>query len=520
MYSMTSDNGIQKSDSSFQLLVSKIDLRELRANTDFSNPEAIEFYAKQLEGMTFRQVLDLEIYPEGVVRSYNDKAYKGGMGNLIEERYFGYRANSDGRPDFPEAGVELKTTCYDLRRNGVCRAGERLVISMVPFDRPIEADLYDSHAWEKMRQMLFVVYERNRGLDKYDQVIRHVKLIELPEVDRRVIEADYERIATLVAQGRADELSEGMTNYLGACTKGATESSMWVYQHYAPNRKAKKRAFCLKQPYVDYLLHRYVMGEMNTAEPIIKDLDALGAKTLERYVVDTIKRYKGKTDEELCKAFGLPYTRNKAQWTTLTYRMLGIQGERADEFEKAGISIRTIRAEHGVNRVRENLSLAPFEFCDLMAETEWESSSLFRYLDQTRFFVVVFEKGTADGDPHVLLGATFWSMPARQIDGEARRCWDDARTSIAHGAGLRVSYDKNGKPSIANGFPGIGDNRVIHVRPHASRAYYRGEGLPSVGDNASDGSELPDGRIMTKQSFWIGHCVLEGIVAEIREADA
>ena len=32
---------------------------------------------------------------------------KGGLGQLVEKYYYGYEPNSDPRPDFPEAGVEL-----------------------------------------------------------------------------------------------------------------------------------------------------------------------------------------------------------------------------------------------------------------------------------------------------------------------------------------------------------------------------------------------------------------------------
>ena len=38
------------------------------------------------------------------------KTGKGGIGNAIEEGWFGYTPNSDTEPDFPEAGIELKVT--------------------------------------------------------------------------------------------------------------------------------------------------------------------------------------------------------------------------------------------------------------------------------------------------------------------------------------------------------------------------------------------------------------------------
>ena len=91
---------------------------ERQVNVEYGSEDAILQHARQLEGMTFREVLDLGIAPEGVDREYNSRRYKGGMGNLLEERFFGYRANSDRDPDFAEAGVELKATCADRLKNG------------------------------------------------------------------------------------------------------------------------------------------------------------------------------------------------------------------------------------------------------------------------------------------------------------------------------------------------------------------------------------------------------------------
>ena len=55
------------------------------------DPATIAAYAQQLEGMTFRDVLDLGIVAEGVSREYGSKRYKGGLGTLLEERFFGYK---------------------------------------------------------------------------------------------------------------------------------------------------------------------------------------------------------------------------------------------------------------------------------------------------------------------------------------------------------------------------------------------------------------------------------------------
>ena len=122
-----------------------IEFKRLLAHTDLSDGASIERYAVRLKGMTFRDILKLGIAPaDSKEKNFDDSNYKGGMGNLLEERFFGYKSNSDERPDFPEAGVELKATCFDVRDHGQrLSAGERLVLTMIPYDRPIDID-FDS----------------------------------------------------------------------------------------------------------------------------------------------------------------------------------------------------------------------------------------------------------------------------------------------------------------------------------------------------------------------------------------
>lgn len=147
-----------------------LDFKRMLDDTDFSDPSSIERYAANLDGMTFRDILELGIAPEGesAPKDFGSKKYKGGMGTLIEERYFGYKANSDDRPDFPEAGVELKATCFDVLKDGRKSAGERLVLTMIPYDRPVSLDYDSSHLKTKLSNILLIYYGRDRSIDKYD----------------------------------------------------------------------------------------------------------------------------------------------------------------------------------------------------------------------------------------------------------------------------------------------------------------------------------------------------------------
>ena len=465
---------------------------------DFTNPESIEQYAKQLEGMTFRQVLNLGIVPEGVEREYNNKNYKGGMGTLIEERFFGYKANNEQEADFQEAGVELKASPLNMKKDGDYSVGERLVLTMIPFDKPINDDFYSSHVWKKSEKILLVYYERDHELDRYDQTIKYVKIITPSSEDLKIIKEDYRKIATIIKAGKAEDLSESLTSYLGACTKGADGEDA-ARQYYPPHTRAKKRAFCFKRSYMDYVLHERIMGTDEETDSIIKDSTILDEMSFEDYVLSLISPHIGKTDKELCTKLDLEYTGNKAQWTKITYALLGVRGSRAEEFEKANISVRTVRIEEN-GSIRESLSLDTFKFKEIVNQ-EWEDSPLHDYFEETRFLFIPFKK---EEGRLILAQPRFWSMPIKDIEGPLRECWEKTREVIVEGVRLEITIQSNGKPRIKNNLPKEKDNEIAHVRPHAqASAYYLLEDGIKIGNIERDGDELPDGRIMTKQSFWL-----------------
>ena len=152
--------------------------------------------------------------------------------------------------------------------------------------------------------------------------------------------------------------------------KGADSGKSWltnIMRQVVQRRRSAR--FCLKRQYMDYVLHHYLMNESEDLDCIIKG-DAPATQTFEDYVLSLIKPHFGKTDRELCEEFGLEYKGNKRQWSSLSYAMLGVRGEKAQEFEKANISVRTVRLETR-GGIKENLSLDTFKFLDLVEE-DWE----------------------------------------------------------------------------------------------------------------------------------------------------
>ena len=472
---------------------------------DKTDPESIESYAKTLVGHTFLDVLkkdsDSAIMAREDVFEYGNAKRKGGLGNLLEERFFGYKANSESEPDFPEAGVELKATPYELTQKGDYRAGERLVLSMINYAGPISSNLYTSHVWHKCRLLLLIYYLRDKSLNSnllYQ--INYVSLFTPTKADLAIIENDYKIIADKIMAGRADELSEADTFYLGACTKGQTAATSIVPQFYPPHRPAKRRAFCYKNSYMTVVLNEYIIKGVRTYEPIIKDTSELAGKTFDQYVIEQINKHIGQTDAQLCELYGREYNDNKAQWTDLAYRMLGIRSNRAEEFRKANIVVKVIRVEEN-GSIRESMSFPPFKYKELVEE-EWESSTLHDYFDETKFLFVVFRRS---GDHYVLKGCKFWNMPYSDLNSIVREGWERVVRTIKRGIEFTFKDTKAGVV-IENDLPKKKDNPIIHVRPHASKRYYEFANGTVIGDgNRSYANQLPDGTWMTNYSFWINN---------------
>lgn len=468
---------------------------------DPTNPQSIERYAVQLENKTFLDVVtDKENVSSDAVEAYANKLRKGGLGNLLEEVYFGYKANSNQEADFPEAGVELKATPYEVTQKGELRAGERLVLTMINYDSPIELEFYKSHAWEKMRLILLIYYWRNKELNSnLLYKIGYVKLFTPPEEDLEIIKKDYDYIVNTIKDGRAHELSEGDTMYLGACTKGATAEKSTVPQYYGDNIPARKRAFCFKNSYMTYVLNHYIAGK-SSDNSILKDATGLKEKSFEEILSSIVGNYVGKSDKELCEKFGREYNNNKAQWNDLAYKILGIRDEHADEFEKANIKVKTIRIEEN-NTIRESMSFPPFKFLDLVEE-EYEDSALHDYFEETRLFFFVWKR---DGDVYRVKGCLLWNMPHFDLDVTVRKEWEQYKRIIQYGVQFTKCVDNVGKVSFKNNLPNKSETEIIHVRPHATKAAYRFKDGKEYGNVERDANVLPSGEYMTTQSFWINN---------------
>ena len=457
---------------------------------DKADPISIEAYSQRLIGKSFREICEeddargaLVLREEGSSYGTDEvtetKRNKGNLGQIIEEKFFHYACNNDSNADFNEAGVELKVTPYRINQNGSLSAKERLILTMIDYFQVVNESFEESHFWNKSKLILLVYYLYMKEI-KYnlDYKIGYSRLFTPPEQDIKIIRHDYELIVAKIKAGKAHELSEGDTLYLGAAPKAATSKDRRK-QPYS-DIPAKPRAFAFKNAYMTYVLNNYIVPGKVTYEPIVQ---SNAVDSFEDYVVEKIGEYVGWSVNDLSTEFSIDIEKNpKNLEAMLAYRMLGIKGNHAEEFEKANIVVKTIRIGKN-NRIKESMSFPTFRFKELLDE-EWEDSTFGNYLRETRFLFVVFKFD--EDDALRLRGCQFWNIPYLDLENQVKKVWEKTQEVLRNG--LKVTIENGVRK---NNFPKASENPVCHVRPHAQ--------------NALDTYELPDGRQYPKQCFWLNN---------------
>ena len=108
-------------------------------------------------------------------------------------------------------------------------------------------------------------------------------------------------------------------------------------------------------------------------------------------------------------------------------------------------------------------------------------------LAPTKFMFVIFQQ-RADGQ-YVFDRVMFWNIPNEDLE-QVRLVWERTVQTIREGVELIPTAR-----GISNNLPKKTENPVAHVRPH--------------GIDASDKLPLPDGRMMTKQCFWLNNTYIK-----------
>ncbi|WP_395655833.1 Sau3AI family type II restriction endonuclease [Flavobacterium sp.] len=444
-----------------------------------SDKNSIIEYAKKLKGKSLRQVCD----PKVLEHSYSGK---GNFGQVLEKFYFGYEPNSIAEADFAQIGMELKSSPLKQLKNDEFRSKERLVLNIINYVNVVNQNFENSDFFKKNASILLIFYLHHAGFDILDYLIKLVDEWSFPSTDLEIIKKDWELITKKIADGKAHELSEGDTFYLGACTKGANALS--VRKQPFSEIPAKQRAYSFKQGYVNHIIASIANESKETYGKLITNVQIAKKQTIEEIVLSKFKPFYGKTEQEIVKILNIEInTKAKSFYANLTKAILGIELDKEiEEFEKAEIIVKTVRLKEN-DLPKEDISFPNFKYEEIVNQ-DWEESD-FKDILEHKFLFVFFQ---FENEKLVLKKVKFWNMPYLDLI-EVEKVWLKTKQIVSKGEIVKeIKTNKKGKEIRFTNFPSKKFSSISHVRPHAT--------------NALDTFELPKKDKLTKQNEYTKHC--------------
>lgn len=429
---------------------------------DITSATSILKYGKLLLGHSLR-----ELHPGA-------KLYKGkgGLGNSVEKYHYEYEPNSESEPDFPEAGLELKCTPLKQLQDHSMASKERLVLNIINYIEEADKTFETSSFWHKNKFLLLMFYLHEAGVDPVDMLFKLIRTWEFPDKDLKIIKDDWNKIHSMILDGKADELTEGLTFYLAACMKGSRAGEDMRQQPFSQTY-AQQRAYSLKQGYVNKIILESYLDENIKHQLNISPqrLESLRGKYANDSVVENIKVYKkgetfeqlierkmkpfyGKTVSQISKETGVPLNPSTKDLPYNVCRaILGIKTRRIQEFENAGVCLKSTVLEANREHIVESMSFPYIRFVDIVNQ-DWEESDWYKSLT-SKFLFVVFRK-SADKDKLKMKfeKVIFWNMPYSDLS-VAEELWRDTKQKVEKG-----DYDS---------FITTKSHKVCHVRPHGTR---------------------------------------------------
>lgn len=436
-------------------------------------------YAKILKGKSLRQVCD----PKIIEHSYSGK---GSFGQVLEKFYFGYEPNSNAEADFAQIGMELKSSPLKQLKNKEFRSKERLVLNIINYNNVVNQSFEDSDFFKKNASILLVFYLYDCDYDILDYLIKLVDEWSFPLTDLEIIKKDWELITKKIVDGKAHELSEGDTFYLGACTKGANALS--VRKQPFSEMPAKQRAYSFKQGYVNHIIASIAKNKKEIYGKLISNVQVAKKQTIEDIVISKFKPYYGKSEKEIMDILKIELNRkSKSFYATLTKAILGIElNKEIDEFKKAEIIVKTIRLKEN-DLPKEDISFSNFKYTEIVNQN-WEDSD-FKDILEHKFLFVFFQ---FENKKLILRKVKFWNMPYSDLI-EVEKVWLKTQQIVAKGNIVKeIITNKKGQEVRLTNFPSKKFSSISHVRPHAK--------------NALDTYKLPKKDKITQKDEYTKHC--------------
>lgn len=436
---------------------------------DPASPRDIERFAKRIERMELGDATPSFAGLDEPLGTHS----KGLLGRALEH-YFGIPPNNAARPDFPEAGVELKTVPLAPYKDGLggYRIKERTKVCAINFQKLLEQTWKTSDARHKLEKVLFVFILP--GKTPRGSRVEKVLLWDISTDYEPTFESDWCKVYDKVAVGLAHCISEGDGKYLGASTAGAGGGK--TFPQPKSSIPAKMRAFSLKPPFTRIIY---------LTESIRDNLHLGPQPPLEAAVLRQLHSYAGRRISDLAAKFEVPRTRSYHYCARVIRRALGAKHGDATfkELHEAGIQVKS--AKIGPKGIPfEAMSFPAFKYDELVKE-DWETSSFRKTLQNLLIVPMTGGPKGMGGDHLRILGKAFFWHPTPAEWDVIRREWEHFVGQIRTGKAKELTTASK--------------TEIIHVRPHA--------------EDSSDTDMAPVVGPVVKKCFWLNKPYIAKIVA-------
>lgn len=422
---------------------------------------------------------------------------KGNLGVLLEKYFYEFSPPNNHDPDFSDANLELKVTGVVRKKNKVI-AKERLVLGLINYESLVNETWEDSTLLYKCNSILLIFYEYLDGAKLLDRKFIFKPFLHiLPskyfnerikdeqdylrkiaffvnETDLEIIKNDWNVIRDKVLAGKAHELSEGDTYYLGACRKGTGGKDEILKVQPCSKVLAKSRAFAFKPSYISRLL--------SSQEDFANLMGNNMSLSFEEAIQKRFEPFLNRTPREIASILNIDLNKlkQKALIRTLVDKMLEIENRKISEISKAGIEIKTVRMKINGNP-RESMSFPGFNYFELINQS-WEDSKFFEKIEK-KFLLVVFQE-QSDGR-EIFSKAVFWNMP-----------YEDRELA-------KAVFEETKKRILINceDLPSKGESTVAHVRPKAR--------------NGNDKLPTPQGTMVIRKCFWLNDTYIRNVISNL-----
>ena len=358
---------------------------------------------------------------------------------------------------------------------GVTRTGwEGLKIYLIPNFEGMTVKGFFTVLLDAMGQMFYSLSVAMGIMIAYGSYVKDTDNLDLefllsilwrfPAKDLAIIRQDYETIISKIKAGKAHELSEGDTLYLGACRKGQKGDALRK-QPYSIE-KAVGRAFSLKPAYMRTILEwalKSGKNHLNMLEPELSSLvsaEDLQTRSFEDIVLSRFAPYIGMDYHTIAKKLKIDISNTPKNMFATIASAIACQGRafnvnKTEEFLKAGMMMKAIRVQANGN-IKEAMAFENIDYKEVYDNDEWIESRLYEIFSSRFLFVVFKEQHKGQGD-YLLEKIFFWTMPQADLN-VAEEYWEHIRQNVLED---HVDHEYFWKEST---------NMNFHVRPKGAKS--------------------------------------------------